>query len=91
MSRAFSAAAIPLADLMPSALIASIDDRAAPKGAARATSPEIRMTITGQQVKAARAVLDWTQDKLAVEIRVSPSSAASAAAHWREAARYMGN
>jgi transcriptional regulator with XRE-family HTH domain len=31
------------------------------------------MTITGQQVKAARALLDWTQDKLAVEIRVSPS------------------
>jgi transcriptional regulator with XRE-family HTH domain len=32
------------------------------------------MTITGPQVRAARLLLGWTQDKLAVETRVSPSS-----------------
>src|ERR1700688_3503386 len=31
-------------------------------------------TLTGQQVKAARRLLGWTQDKLAEEIRVSPST-----------------
>jgi ribosome-binding protein aMBF1 (putative translation factor) len=31
------------------------------------------MTITGQQVKAARRLIGWTQDSLAVEIRVSPT------------------
>ena len=31
------------------------------------------MTITGEQVKAARRLLGWTQDTLAVETRVSPT------------------
>jgi transcriptional regulator with XRE-family HTH domain len=32
------------------------------------------MTITGAQVKAARELLRWTQDRLAVETRVSPTA-----------------
>ena len=32
------------------------------------------MTITGSQVKAARRLLRWTQDQLAVEVRVSPAT-----------------
>jgi transcriptional regulator with XRE-family HTH domain len=32
------------------------------------------MTITGAQLKAARQLLGWTQDKLAVEARLSPST-----------------
>jgi transcriptional regulator with XRE-family HTH domain len=36
------------------------------------------MTITGQQVKAARLLLGWTQEKLAVEVRVTPSTIALA-------------
>ena len=32
------------------------------------------MAITGQQVKAARLLLGWTQDRLAVETRVSPTA-----------------
>jgi DNA-binding XRE family transcriptional regulator len=35
---------------------------------------EGEMTITGPQVKAARLLLGWTQDKLAVEVRVSPAT-----------------
>jgi len=34
------------------------------------------MTITGQQVKAAREPLRWTQDTLAAQVRVSPSTIA---------------
>ncbi len=33
-----------------------------------------QMAITGQQVKAARLLLGWTQDRLAVETRVSPTA-----------------
>ena len=32
------------------------------------------MTITGQQVKAARQLLRWTQDTLAAQVRVSPTT-----------------
>ena len=32
------------------------------------------MTITGQQVRAARQLLRWTQDTLAAEVRVSPTT-----------------
>ena len=34
------------------------------------------MTITGQQVKAARQLLRWTQDTLAAQVRVSPTTIA---------------
>ena len=32
------------------------------------------MTITGQQVKAARQLLRWTQDTLAAQVRISPTT-----------------
>ena len=32
------------------------------------------MTITGEQVKAARRLVKWTQDTLAAEVRISPSA-----------------
>jgi transcriptional regulator with XRE-family HTH domain len=42
------------------------------------------MTITAAQLKAARQLLGWTQEQLAVEARVSPSAVSrfEAARHW---------